>query len=276
MERFGASAEVRRAAAKKRQGEIMFNLSDIIQASQGGQGVNNLARQFGLRPEQAQAAVDALIPGLSAGLQQQAGSLAGLGGIINSLNQGWHQQAYSAPQAAPPPGSADASNQALNQIFGNSQILAQILQQAAAVSGVNVAILQQMLPILVSMVLGGMFHSMNNQGLGGILSQLANAVSQGNLGSILGPVAGGAAPTTAPAAGSILGTILGGLFGGGGAAAPAPSPTIPTGQPAAMQAGLEALTKMMQPGIQIAQAHQQMLQNIFSQATRMGRTDNKS
>jgi hypothetical protein len=272
MVRFGPLAVVGSAAVTKPQGETMYNLSDIIQAAQGGQGINNLARQFGLSAEQAQAAVDALIPGLSAGLQQQAGNLAGLGGIINSLNQGWHQQNYSAPQPAPASGGGDASNQALSQIFGNNQVLNQVLQHAAAVSGVNVAILQQMLPVLVSMVLGGLFHAMNNQGLGSILSQLANAVSQGNLGSILGPVAGGAAPPpNNPAGGSILGTILGGLFGGSGASAPAPS-----GQPAAVQAGLEALTNMMQPGIQVAQAQQQMLQNIFSQATAMGRPDNKS
>jgi hypothetical protein len=242
----------------------MFNLNDIIQASQGGQGVNNLAQQFGLSPEQAQAAINAIIPGLSAGLQRQAGSLDGLGGIINSLNQGVHQQTYSAPQGVPPAGASEVSSSAVGQIFGNSQILNQIIQQAAAASGVNTAILQQMLPVLVSMVLGGMFHAMTNQGLGGILGQLANAVNQGGLGNMLGPMAGGAAPGSAAGGGSILGSILGNLFG----TSTAPVGGTATPQSQAVQAGLDALTKMMQPGIQVAQAHQQTLQNIFGQ---MGR-----
>jgi hypothetical protein len=238
----------------------MSNLNDIIQAAQGGQGINNLAQQFGLSPEQAQAAINAIIPGLSAGLQKQAGSLDGLGSLINSLNQGVHQQTYTAPQGVPP----GAGSSALGQIFGNSQILNQIIQQAAAASGVNAAVLQQMLPVLVSMVLGGMFHSMANQGLSGILGQLANAVNQGGLGSAVGPMPGAAAPAGAAGGGSILANILGSMFGG----RTAPASTTATPQSQAIQAGLEALTKMMQPGIQVAQAHQQIVQNIFGQTGR--------
>ena len=36
-----------------------MNLNEIIQAAQGGQGVTNLASQFGLSPEQTQAAIQA-------------------------------------------------------------------------------------------------------------------------------------------------------------------------------------------------------------------------
>ena len=41
-----------------------MNLNDIMQAAQGGQGVNNLASQFGVTPEQTQAAVQAMIAGV--------------------------------------------------------------------------------------------------------------------------------------------------------------------------------------------------------------------
>ena len=46
-----------------------MNLNDIIQAAQGGQGVANLGAQFGLTPEQAQTAVQALMPAFSTALQ---------------------------------------------------------------------------------------------------------------------------------------------------------------------------------------------------------------
>ena len=46
-----------------------MNLNEIIQAAQGGEGVNNLASQFGLSPEQTQAAIQAIIPAFSDGLQ---------------------------------------------------------------------------------------------------------------------------------------------------------------------------------------------------------------
>ncbi len=50
----------------------MFNLSDILQSAQGGQAIDNIAQRFGLSPEQAQAAVQALIPAISAGLTKAA------------------------------------------------------------------------------------------------------------------------------------------------------------------------------------------------------------
>lgn len=45
-----------------------MNLNEIMQAAQGGQGVNNLASQFGLTPDQAQSAVQAVIPAFSQAL----------------------------------------------------------------------------------------------------------------------------------------------------------------------------------------------------------------
>jgi hypothetical protein len=50
----------------------MFNLLEIMQAAQGGNAYNNLAQQFGIGTEQAQKAVEALLPAMSMGLQQQA------------------------------------------------------------------------------------------------------------------------------------------------------------------------------------------------------------
>ncbi len=46
----------------------MFNLSEIMQSAQGGQAIPNLAKQFGLTPEQTQAAINALLPAFSVGL----------------------------------------------------------------------------------------------------------------------------------------------------------------------------------------------------------------
>ena len=42
-----------------------MTLNDIIQSAQGGAGLQNLASEFGLTPEQTQAAVQAIIPALT-------------------------------------------------------------------------------------------------------------------------------------------------------------------------------------------------------------------
>ena len=243
----------------------MFNLNDIIQAAQGGQGINNLAQRFGLSPEQAQAAVGALIPALSQGMQAQARSPDGLGSIIGALTQGVHQQSFQNPAAAP--AAAPAGADILGQLFGSPHVTAQVAQQAAGQVGLRPDLLMQMMPVIASMVMGGMFKSMQNQGMGGILGQLTQAAgSGGGIGAILGQVMSGqTAGAAAPAAGGLgglLASLFGGLMGGGAAKAPG----LPGGlSGTAVQAGMDALTRMMQPGMQVAAAHQAGLQEILGQ-----------
>jgi hypothetical protein len=234
-----------------------MNLNDIIQAAQGGQGVNNLASQFGLTPEQTQAAIQAMIPAFSTGLQRTAQDPTGLGGILSQLTNGVHQGSYTDP--AQTTAAAGAGGGVLGQIFGSPQITSQISQQASQISGINPQIIQQMMPIVASMIMGGLMHTMNNQGLGGILGQLAGAAnSAGGLGSTVGQ------PGDASAGGGLfggLGNLIGGLFGGGGN----------NPQSAALQAGLNTLNSMFQAGVQVSQTHQQGLSDIFNSLANQAR-----
>ena len=121
-----------------------------------------------------------------------------------------------------------------------------------------------MLPVIASMVVGGASAMMHQQGMGGMLGQLA----QGGLGSILGQF-GGAGGTAGGLGGSqapgglpgMLGTIFNSFFGGGAAPqGPQAGQTHP-GQarqrasdhagalPTPMQAGMDSLFKMFQPGV---------------------------
>ena len=236
-----------------------MSLNDIIQAAQGGQGVNNLASQFGLTPEQTQAAIQAMIPAFSTGLQRTAQDPTGLGGILSQLTNSVHQGSFTDPAQASAAGGAGGG--VLGQIFGSPQITAQLSQQASQVSGVSPQIIQQMMPVLASMLMGGLFHSMNSQGLGGVLGQLAGAAnSPGGLGSVFGQSGAGAQP-----AGGVLGglvtNMLGGLFGGNAGAT----------QSTALQAGLNTLNSMFQAGVQVSQTHQQGLSDIMSTLTNQNR-----
>jgi hypothetical protein len=237
---------------------MAMTLNDILQAAQGGQGVNNLASQFGLTPEQTQAAIQAMIPAFSTGLQKTAQDESGLGGILSQLTSGMHQATYTDPSQTG--AAAGAGGGVLGQIFGSPQITAQISQQASQISGVSPQIIQQMMPIVASMVMGGLMHTMSSQGLGGILGQLAGAVnSPGGLGSVVPPAAGGQS-TGGGGLGGLVGGLLGGLFGGGAGSASNP-------QSAALQTGLDALNSMFQSGVQVSQTHQQGLSDIFNSLT---------
>ncbi|HXW19904.1 MAG TPA: DUF937 domain-containing protein, partial [Roseiarcus sp.] len=74
-----------------------MTLNDIIQAAQGGQGVNNLAAQFGLTPDQVQAAMRAAMPAFSQGLQRAGQDPGALGGVLSQMTSGVHQGAFTGP-----------------------------------------------------------------------------------------------------------------------------------------------------------------------------------
>jgi hypothetical protein len=239
----------------------MMNLNDIIQAAQGGQGVSNLASQFGLTPEQTQAAIQAMMPAFSTGLQNAAQSSTGLGGILSQLTSGAHQGSFSDPNQAN--AATGVGGNVLGQIFGSPQIAEQIGQHASQMSGVSPQVIQQMMPVIASMLMGGLFHSMSSQGMGGILSQLASAATApGGIGAAAG--AAGQPTHGGGLLGGMLGSLLGGIMGGG-------AQTAANTQATAMQAGLNTLTSMFQAGVQVSQAHQQGISSILNSMTGQAR-----
>ena len=235
----------------------MFNLYQIIQGAQGGQAIDNLAQQFGLSSEQADAAVKSLIPALSTGFMTKAAQPGGTGEILGTMTDDQHKQAYADPNAAQDPTTQQKGGDILGSIFGNSAIIGQVAEQASRYTGIPAATLAQMLPVIASMVIGGVATTMHNQGMGGLLGQLASMAEQGGLGGILGQFtgAGSTASTTGGQAagaggglGGMFGSILGSFLGGAGAQPEAPGAT-PGAVPPAMQAGMDALSKMFQPGV---------------------------
>jgi hypothetical protein len=202
-----------------------MNLNDIIQAAQGGQGVTNLASQLGIPPDQAQAAVTAMMPAFSSALQKATSDPSSLAGVVSHLASGVHAGSFtgSDPAAATANGGA-----ALSQIFGSSQVAAQIATRAGSATGVDPSTIQQMMPAVASMLMGGLAHTMTAQGYGGVLGQLTTAATQ-------------ATDPSAAQSGGMLGGLMGmigGLFGGQSGQA----------QSGLAQAGLTALTGMLGSG----------------------------
>ena len=229
----------------------MFNLYQILQAAQGGQAVDNLAQRFGLSHEQADSAVQALIPALSTAFMTKAMHPGGMQEIAGAMTDDHHQQAYADPSVAAAPQTDQKGGDVASSIFGNSSMVQTVVQQAARYTGLPESVLQQMLPVLVSMVLGGVASAMQGQGMGGLLGQLANS----GLGGMFGQSAGAGGAAGQAGGGGILGSILGGLFGGG-AQPSAPQPNAggaapgAGGMPPMMQAGMDIFGKMFQPGVQ--------------------------
>ncbi len=201
----------------------MSYLIDILSSAQGGQLVANLAQRFGLSPDQVEKAVISLSPALEIGLHNAAHDPSVFSKVIGALASPDHQASFDHADAAHAHDTVSQSRDLLSELFGSPAVAGQVVQVAARDSGLRPDILSQLLPVLASVVLGGLFKNMNNQGLGGVLGQLAGS---GALGSILEQVLGGGRaapqpqqPTPMPrqgggGLGGLLGGILGSLLGG--------------------------------------------------------------
>jgi hypothetical protein len=217
----------------------MSYLDEILQSAQGGQLVSNLAQRFGLSDEQMDRAIKALSPALEVGLSNAAEQPLLFEKVLGDIASPLRAAAFEDPGAAQDADSLAQSRQLLEDLFGSPAAAGQVVQVAARESGLRPDILSQLLPVLVSVLIGGLFKNVSNRGLGGVLGQL---VSSGALGSILEQMLGGGrashpepAPMPTPRGGAtggatggggllggLLGSILGSLLGGGRRPAPDP------------------------------------------------------
>lgn len=193
----------------------MMNLFEMMQSAQNGQAMQNLARQYGLSQQQTQSALDALLPAFTMGLQRQTQDPRAFGNLAQMMTASPFGSLYDTDGDGIPDNAAMMGNNVLNQLFGSKEVSNALAAQAAATSGVGQAVLKQMLPVIASMVMGGLFKSTSNQGLGGIFGQFAEMM-QGKM-----PGQQPAPPTQQQTPGSSLDAILGSLFGQAAGAPPA-------------------------------------------------------
>lgn len=158
-----------------------------------------LGQQFGLSPEQMEAAIGGLAPVIAAGMKRQA-SGGGLESIFEALQQGQQGSGYGS--------AADAGNVVLGQVFGTKDVSRGVAQQVAESSGIPTAILKKLLPIIATFLITQMLSRRSGASTG-----------VGGLGDIIGDILGGGGgaqqqPQTSPGGGG-LGDILGDILGGG-------------------------------------------------------------
>jgi hypothetical protein len=225
----------------------MMNLFDIMQSAQHGQALPNLAQQYGLSLQQTQAAIDALLPAFSMGLQRQTQNPYAFGSLAQMMTASPYARFFEAGGYGIPTGAQTAGNDVLSQLFGSREVSQAIAAQAAATSGVSQAILKQMLPVIAAMLMGGLSKTSSNEGLGGILGQFAEmmrgqlpgmqpapqqpqmpanpfeAILKGMFGQAGQPQPNPQAAPSDPFGGA-FGQILGGMFGGAAAPQPEPEP----------------------------------------------------
>ncbi len=201
----------------------MPSLFDIFSQAQNGNAMQALAQQYGLSMQQTQAAVQALLPAFSQGLQRNTADPYGMGAFMTAMASGQHAKYFDDATRAFSPQGIDEGNGILGHLFGSKDLSRAVAAQAAQATGLSQQVLQQMLPAMASMMMGGLFNQTNNQ------MRAAGAFGGGNnpLGDIIQEMMrqGGVAPAPQqrqapqpapnPYGENPLGKVLQDMFGGG-------------------------------------------------------------
>ena len=108
----------------------MLPLFDMISQAQGGRGMELLARQFNLSQQQAQLAVEALLPAFSQGLKRNAADPYGLGSFMTALASGNHAKYFEDATKAFSPQGVDEGNGILGHLFGSKELSRAVAAQA--------------------------------------------------------------------------------------------------------------------------------------------------
>jgi hypothetical protein len=177
-------------------------LQDLL--SQMG-GLQQMARELGVNESQAANGAAALLPAILGGLKKQAQTqptgLDGLTGMLGKLGGGGLLDNVLSPK----PTDVGRGNEVLGQIFGSKDVSRTVATNAAAQTGLDPAMLKQMLPML-AMLVGGF---MSKQAGGAPAAPAAQAgTAGGGLGGLLGGLLGGGAQQKSGGAAGGLGSLL--------------------------------------------------------------------
>ncbi len=200
-----------------------MNMLDILRGAQGGNGIDNLASQFGLGRDETEKVLQQVLPAMSAGFKQRTQNPDGLESMLRKIQGTDYEDVYEDPTTLQQDATKARGDQVLAEVFGSKDVSRAVAQKAEFASGIGGTVIKAMLPMIASMVLGGMQKKTSaDSGMGGILGSLIQGMaggggrrSGGGLDDLLGAVLGGGAQQQQRRGGGGLGGILGGMLGGG-------------------------------------------------------------
>jgi hypothetical protein len=198
----------------------MMPLFDMIAKAQNGQGLEMLAQQFNLNQQQTQAAMEALLPAFSEGLKRNTSDPMGMGGFLQAMGSGNHAKYFEDAGNAFSTSGVAEGNGILGHLFGNKDVSRAVAAQAASATGIGSEILKQMLPVIASMVMGGLFKQSTGQmqGAAGMGTNPIGDIIEQMMKQGMGAGRQQQAPAPSPMdnpLGKILEGMLGGALGGG-------------------------------------------------------------
>lgn len=169
-----------------------MSLLALLQQSQNGQGLGQLASQFGLDADQAGGLAEMLAPAIGSAAKQQA-EAGGLEGLLGALKGEGMGAMFDDATAAAAPEGQKAGMDFLQGLLGGESNAQELATEAANRSGIDAGTVAQFLPALAAMLQGGMQKNMPDNAIEGMMSGLMGGGTQsgGGLGGLIGGLLGG-------------------------------------------------------------------------------------
>lgn len=159
----------------------MDQFVEMLRAAQGGQALDNIGRMYGLSGQQAQAVAEAVMPAFAEAFRQATQSPEALASLMTLMTSGPYGAFYTQPAA--PAELSRAGNEALDTVFGSSEVSRALASHVAASTGLGVAVVRQMMPSFATLVVGGLAKSLAASGalqqmMAAMLSRMPGQTSQ--------------------------------------------------------------------------------------------------
>jgi hypothetical protein len=196
----------------------MLPLYDVLMKADNGRAMDLLSKQFDLSRQQAELAVEALTPAFSEGLKRNASDPYGVGAFLQALAGGGHAKYFEDAARAFQPSGVAEGNGILGHLFGSKEVSRAIAAQVAKMTGISQETIEQMLPALASMIMGGLAKQSTGQlGSAGsnnpLVEMMEKMMRQGGMAMPQAPQPG-ASRADAPWGDNPFGKVLEGMFGG--------------------------------------------------------------
>lgn len=202
----------------------MVPLFDMLTNAQNGNALEMMSKQFGLSMQQTQAALEALTPAFSTGLKRNVSDPMGVAGFMQALASGNHAKYFDDMQNAFQPQGMAEGNGILGHLFGSKEVSRAIAAQASAATGIGQEILKQMLPVIASTMMGGMFKQTTQPqmfgaqgGNGNVIGQVIEQMMRQSSEMMTGQATPQQSPRNPNPMDNPFGQVLDQMFGGGAA-----------------------------------------------------------
>lgn len=162
----------------------MNPILDVLMNASGGEPVQQIGRRFGLSTEQTSSALSQLVPALMAGLQRNALQEGGMEVLLGALSRGNHTKYLDNPEILGQESTTQDGNAILGHIFGSKDVSRAVVNRATEETGVGVDVLKKMLPLVATMVMGGLSKkrsaAADSGGVGGLLGSFVDQNRDGS------------------------------------------------------------------------------------------------